>query len=246
MKKQAKRTIIVSVIIAVIVLFSGVLFALGAFRFDQPVLSVKEMKFVSFDKDRKGYVLDITIGIDNPNLFKLKLSRITGDVYIDEVLVGNIRNDTGLKIPGHGSEDLVLSVHIDDQQMKLYSGEELGLKGKVLGKYLIYEKESSFKENMSLTPDNGGPENLPPISIIDGPHTARVMEDVQFRGSNSYDTDGEIVSYSWDLGDGSTADSQDVTHRYTRIGVYKVELTVFDDQGASTPAFHQIMVTIVR
>lgn len=43
-----------------------------------------------------------------------------------------------------------------------------------------------------------------------------------------------IVSYEWDFGDGSTGTGVRVTHPYTLAGKYRVNLTVTDDQGASS------------
>lgn len=50
----------------------------------------------------------------------------------------------------------------------------------------------------------------------------------------SIDTDGSIVSWSWDFGDGiGTATVQNPSYTYTNGGVYSVLLTVTDDEGAT-------------
>jgi PKD repeat protein len=54
---------------------------------------------------------------------------------------------------------------------------------------------------------------------------------VIFDGSTSKDIDGQITKYSWDLGDGSSADGRGVVHNYAKAGTYKVTLTVMDDAG---------------
>lgn len=48
----------------------------------------------------------------------------------------------------------------------------------------------------------------------------------------SYDTDGEIVSWHWNFGDGSISTSQNPSHYYNRSGTYTVTLVVTDDNGA--------------
>jgi len=61
---------------------------------------------------------------------------------------------------------------------------------------------------------------------------------VEFNGS-AKDTISDIGSlkYSWDLGDGMKAMGQNVTHVYSESGVYEVNLTVTDNNGASAYAW---------
>ena len=54
-----------------------------------------------------------------------------------------------------------------------------------------------------------------------------------FDGTGSSDSDGSIVSYDWDFGDGSTATGSTASHSYAAAGDYTVSLTVTDDAGAT-------------
>ena len=65
----------------------------------------------------------------------------------------------------------------------------------------------------------------------------------QLTGSGT-DPDGTIVGYSWDLGDGNTAEGPEVTHSYTASGTYTITLTVTDDQGASHSTSTEVVVAI--
>ena len=56
---------------------------------------------------------------------------------------------------------------------------------------------------------------------------------VAFDASTSEDSDGEIVSYAWDFGDGETGEGKSVNHTYSEADTYNVTLTVTDDDGAS-------------
>ncbi|SJN30804.1 PKD domain-containing protein [Mycetocola reblochoni] len=58
----------------------------------------------------------------------------------------------------------------------------------------------------------------------------------------SSDGDGEIVSYTWDLGDGASAIGSYITHEYTRAGSYDVTLTVTDDAGATAETSERVTV----
>ena len=65
-----------------------------------------------------------------------------------------------------------------------------------------------------------------------------IGETVNFDGSGSNDPDGNIVSYNWDFGDGTTESgiSSDVTHIYSSYGDHIVTLTVMDNGGAINTA----------
>jgi hypothetical protein len=52
-------------------------------------------------------------------------------------------------------------------------------------------------------------------------------------GSGSYDNDGTIESYTWDLGDTNTVTGVIVDHQYLVEGTYTLTLTVTDDYGAT-------------
>ena len=65
---------------------------------------------------------------------------------------------------------------------------------------------------------------------------------VQFRGVGS-DPDGSITSYTWDLGDGTTASGANVRHTYDSPGDYTARLTVTDNDGMTDSATVGIRVT---
>jgi len=75
--------------------------------------------------------------------------------------------------------------------------------------------------------------------LPENPTTADV---IYFNASSSYDPDGEIVNYTWDFGDGNVSYEQNPTHRYIEDGIYNVNLTVTDNDGASSTITKQISV----
>lgn len=89
--------------------------------------------------------------------------------------------------------------------------------------------------------DNGGgsdPNNAAPVALAGLPLLAYPGDTVILDGSPSYDEDGEIVSYRWApvAGPETTlerADSARPRMPVPRAGVYEVELTVTDDDGAT-------------
>jgi PKD repeat protein len=64
-----------------------------------------------------------------------------------------------------------------------------------------------------------------------------------FDASGSSDSDGSIVSYSWDFGDGNSATGMTTTHNYAVAGSYAVALTVTDDTGDSKTSIESVNVT---
>jgi hypothetical protein len=74
-----------------------------------------------------------------------------------------------------------------------------------------------------------------PVAVPGGPYSGNIDVPIAFDGSASYDSDGgEIASYSWDFGDGSTAEGMMPQHTYTEAGIYTVSLTVIDDEGMTS------------
>lgn len=71
--------------------------------------------------------------------------------------------------------------------------------------------------------------SLNPFAIIR--YSLRETLEVRFDASDSYDTDGNIVSYEWDFGDGITAVGSRIDHIYASSKSYIVTLTVTDNDG---------------
>lgn len=65
---------------------------------------------------------------------------------------------------------------------------------------------------------------------------------LHFDGSASTDSDGNIVSYAWNFGDGQTGSGVTIDHTYSLPATYAVSLTVTDDKNGSTTQTQQIVV----
>ncbi|RJS77707.1 PKD domain-containing protein, partial [Methanophagales archaeon] len=75
-------------------------------------------------------------------------------------------------------------------------------------------------------------EIQPPVaSFTYSPESPKVGEEITFDASSSYDTDGTIVKYEWDFGDGNRTEGEVVKHAYSKAGNYTVKLTVTDNDG---------------
>jgi len=84
------------------------------------------------------------------------------------------------------------------------------------------------------------PANKPPTAAFGSTCTAGGCA---FDGSGSSDSDGSIVNYSWDFGDGSSAGTGVTTsHVYSQTGTYTVTLTVTDNGGLTNSVTHQVTI----
>lgn len=61
--------------------------------------------------------------------------------------------------------------------------------------------------------------------------------------STSSDTDGTIASHSWDFGDGGSDITSTPSYTYASVGSYSVQLTVTDNDGASSSASQSVTVS---
>jgi len=87
---------------------------------------------------------------------------------------------------------------------------------------------TSFDGEVSL------PHNQPPVAQIRAvPGTAVVGQNATFLGVTSYDPDGEIVGYQWDLGGVETSQQRTTTVAFPAAGTYHVVLTVTGSRGAT-------------
>jgi len=71
----------------------------------------------------------------------------------------------------------------------------------------------------------------PPVADANGPYSWFTNHSITFDGSKSYDLDGNIVNYTWNLGDGTILYGKIVTHSYNKAGVYNISLTVIDNDS---------------
>lgn len=89
--------------------------------------------------------------------------------------------------------------------------------------------------------------NSPPTAVINAtPQQGAVPLNVSFSGQSSFDSDGSIVQYHWDYGNGWVGDGVTSIHTYTTPGTYTVVLTITDDKGGVAHASLQILVEAVE
>jgi len=91
---------------------------------------------------------------------------------------------------------------------------------------------STFTPGVIAGPGNA--ENAAPTAHFDhAPETCIAGEECSFSGSGSTDTDGTIVTYSWEFDDAGVSGGVAPSHVFEFAGAYDVTLTVIDNDGAS-------------
>ncbi len=94
----------------------------------------------------------------------------------------------------------------------------------------VMETEPEEEEDIVTVGTIGG-GNIPPTADADGPYFEIKEISIDFNASKSYDPDGEIRSYRWNLGEGNTSNKMTVSHAYNEPGNYTVTLVVTDNGG---------------
>jgi len=74
--------------------------------------------------------------------------------------------------------------------------------------------------------------NKPTASFTYTPASPTRLDTVTFNATSSSDPDGSIVSYTWNMGDGTTMTGETVGYQYSKNRTYTVTLTVTDNHGA--------------
>ncbi|MDH3261592.1 MAG: PKD domain-containing protein, partial [Acidimicrobiia bacterium] len=86
--------------------------------------------------------------------------------------------------------------------------------------------------------------NVKPTANANGPYSGNVGQSISFSSAGSSDSDGTIVSYSWNFGDGGSSTAANPTHSYSTGGTKTVTLTVTDNDGAPDSDTTSAVITV--
>ena len=167
------------------------------------------------------------------------------EVWVNAAPVASAGNDTSLSV-GETLEFSAADSHDPDGNIIRYGwdlgdGTRSGLKDlqhayAEPGKYTV---TLTVTDNSNIANRNTSDSfivtvNSPPVAEAGFDIVSAENQPIVFDAGNSYDSDGEIVNYSWDFDDGTTADGKAIEHSYSKAGIYKALLTVTDNSGTSS------------
>jgi len=105
-----------------------------------------------------------------------------------------------------------------------------------------YADDGGYMVNLTVTDNDGAIDiiqkqiavsnALPTADFSWSPIYPKTSDTIQF-SDLSYDVDGIIVNWTWELGDGNVSYGQNPAHQYADAGTYMISLTVTDDDGAT-------------
>ena len=120
-----------------------------------------------------------------------------------------------------------------------------------------YSRPGRYQVTLLVADDSGAPcnsatdqleiwVNAAPVAESGDGITAAVGELLTLDGSQSYDTDGRIVSHVWDLAEGTRRQGATIEHAFSVPRRYEVELSVRDDAGASNSSASDTVLIVIN
>jgi|GEM_PF-2678405 len=195
---------------------------------------------------------DISVTYSGTTVFGKVVSQGTGQqfiyatVYLTNADSGTYRNDA--------------QILIRDQNGLPVQGASININNTIngitnpTGVFVAYNLTKGTHSGTATAPNgktasfvinSEGLENHAPHASAGSDFIVNLGSEANFNASESYDPDGDLLSFVWNFGDGTTANGIKVSHTYTTYpenGEYIVTLTVTDTFGAYATATIKVRI----
>jgi PKD repeat protein len=142
---------------------------------------------------------------------------------------------------GAGAYQLV-SQHAPVDGQAAYSFTDRGITGdRLTYVYRVDAVDRTGNVSSAETPAVETPDRTAPTAVISCESVMEVGVEYEIDASGSTDNTG-IVTYAFDLGDGTTSGNRRVVHKYSETGYYTIALTVTDEEGHATTVEKVVLV----
>jgi len=115
-----------------------------------------------------------------------------------------------------------------------------------------YSEEGNYTVVLAVTDNSGSvgfvsilvtiQDRAPTASFTFTPTNPLAGQVLGLDASSSYDSDGTVVGFVWNFGDGATSNGINASHAYATNGTYTISLTVMDDDGVPGTSDTSIIV----
>jgi PKD repeat protein len=114
-----------------------------------------------------------------------------------------------------------------------------------------YKEDGTYKINLKIKDDDDAMDevnitvrvlNRAPITVAEYKPTIIAGQSINLSAEGSYDQDGSIINYKWDFGNDTIRRGNVVNYTFWDVGVYYFNLTVTDNDLATTTTMYNITV----
>ena len=204
--------------------------------------------------------INVTLGIANisiGNYTKLWLNitnatgklSLTGEIINFTIPSGILKIQQLFKL-GEGENTITIDIDLNNSILKYGDGEHFKLLPVISRLTHKHNNELKFQEK-DKEKLRHMVENRPPVVdvVANGsrgkPITSIVDEEITFNASETFDIDGDDITYDWDFGDGSSGTGEVVNHSYDAQGSYWTILTASDGELNAIETI-QIHITVKK
>jgi len=148
-----------------------------------------------------------------------------------------------------GTNDITLDIDLNASIHRYKGGEAYKILPVLGGIMHKHNNQLQFKEQDKNKLKNKVENRKPVVTIIVNNEithhiNVEVNESITFNATETFDPDGNELSYYWDFDDGHTNTTQEINHSFSEKGSYQVTLTVSEDSENGLEETDKITVTV--